>query len=206
MARPASPHVRIDLIAAAQQVFAREGLDAARVEDITAAAGCSKGAFYQHFASKEQLFLQIVETLVARIQRELSRRVIRRAERFTGEWLRSLWLERDLAILELVWQERDIVRIVLEGGRSASSAHLMDAFAARVRQTCDEFLVWGLEAGLCRPELDVATTSLFIAGAYDQLARDLVKRPTRPDLTVLAQRIQDFVLNAVSDRSVNNQE
>src|SRR6478735_8749621 len=132
MARPASPHVRIDLIAAAQQVFAREGLDAARVEDITAAAGCSKGAFYQHFASKEQLFLQIVETLVARIQ-------------------------RDLAILELVWQERDIVRIVLEGGRSASSAHLMDAFAARVRQTCDEFLVWGLEAGLCRPELDVAT-------------------------------------------------
>src|SRR3954463_2660975 len=118
MARPASPHVRIDLIAAAQQVFAREGLDGARVEDITAKAGCSKGAFYQHFASKEQLFLQIVETLVARIQRELSRRVIRGAESWTEEWLRQMWLDRDLTILELVWQERDIVRIVLEGGKS----------------------------------------------------------------------------------------
>ena len=99
-------------------------------------------------------------------------------------------LERDLSILELVWQERDIVRIVLEGGKSASTAHLMDTFAARVRQTCDEFLVWGLEAGLCRPEIDVGTVSLFIAGATDQLARDLVKQPVKPDLTLLAQRIQ----------------
>jgi AcrR family transcriptional regulator len=206
MARPADPNVRIDLIAAAQQVFAQEGLDAARVEDITTTAGCSKGAFYQHFSSKEQLFLQIVETLIARIQRELDRRIIRTSASLPLPALRPLWIERDLAILELVWQERDIVRIVLEGGKSASSAHLMDAFAARVRQTCDEFLVWGLEDGLCRRNVDVPTASLFIAGAYDQLARELIRQPRKPDLQQWAQRIQEFVLHAVGDPAVINQE
>src|SRR5262245_46508951 len=108
MARPADPNIRIDLIAAAEGSFDHDSLDGARVEDITTRAGCSKGAFYQHFASKEQLFQQIVETLIARLSRELSRRLIRESETANIEWLRRRWLERDLAILEFVWQNRDI--------------------------------------------------------------------------------------------------
>jgi len=46
---------------AAVQIFSRAGYEAASVNDICDAAGVSKGAFYHHFPSKQQLFLAIIE-------------------------------------------------------------------------------------------------------------------------------------------------
>ena len=60
MARKADSQAREALIAAARREFLRSGLAKARVEDITAAVGLSKGAFYLHFPSKESLFTQLV--------------------------------------------------------------------------------------------------------------------------------------------------
>src|SRR5712692_9542285 len=62
MARHADPNAKDALIAAARREFARRGLRGARIEDITAACGLSKGAFYLHFPSKEALFGELVET------------------------------------------------------------------------------------------------------------------------------------------------
>jgi len=45
----------------------RHGLDQARVDDIAARAGKSKGAFYLHFDSKEEAFREIIESLLARL-------------------------------------------------------------------------------------------------------------------------------------------
>jgi AcrR family transcriptional regulator len=204
MARPADPNLRIELIAAAESVFSARGLDGARVEDITGRAGCSKGAFYQHFDSKEQLFLQIVETLIARLQLTIERRVVRASDHWTIDDLRQRWLERDVAVLEFVWQNREIVRLILEGGKSASSAHLMDAFAGRVRTVIAEFLEWGRAVGLCRVDLDVPITSLLVAGAYDRLARELVRLAERPDLVAWAQQNQSFILSGISDPLVTH--
>src|SRR5437899_5203066 len=61
MARPADPNAKEALMAAARAEFARRGLRGARIEDITAACGLSKGAFYLHFQSKEALFGELVE-------------------------------------------------------------------------------------------------------------------------------------------------
>jgi len=46
---------------AAIEKFSRSGYDAASVADICKQAGVSKGAFYHHFASKQALFLAIME-------------------------------------------------------------------------------------------------------------------------------------------------
>lgn len=46
---------RTRLLDAALQVIRTKGYAATRVEDICAAAGLSKGAFFHHFASKEEL-------------------------------------------------------------------------------------------------------------------------------------------------------
>jgi AcrR family transcriptional regulator len=207
MARPADPNIRIELIAAAEQVFAARGLDGARVEDITARAGCSKGAFYQHFDSKEQLFLQIVETLLARLHHLLSVRVVRamaETEGWTLAQLEERWIARDMEILEFVWQNRDIVRLLLEGGKSASSTHLMDAFSSRVQSVIEEFLLWGHEEGLCRRDLDTDLAAIFISGAYDQMARELVRRPEKPNLLTWARQNQAYVMGGISDRSVTH--
>lgn len=49
------------LLEAAAQVFSRQGFAAASVEEIAEEAGYSKGAVYSNFASKEELFLTLLD-------------------------------------------------------------------------------------------------------------------------------------------------
>jgi len=49
---------------AAEQTFARDGYEAARLEDIAARAGYTRGAFYANFASKEDIFFALLEQSV----------------------------------------------------------------------------------------------------------------------------------------------
>lgn len=52
---------RAEIMDAATRVFAAQGLEHASVEDVVAAAGYTKGAFYANFQSKQELFLAILE-------------------------------------------------------------------------------------------------------------------------------------------------
>lgn len=52
---------RKELIKAARHVFARDGFELARLEDISAAAGKTRGAFYDNFKNKEDVFFAILE-------------------------------------------------------------------------------------------------------------------------------------------------
>ena len=56
---------RLELIKAAREVFARVGFEAARLEDIAAKAGKTRGAFYDHFNDKEDVFFAIFEEDIA---------------------------------------------------------------------------------------------------------------------------------------------
>ncbi len=49
------------LLQAAQRIFTRDGFEAARIDDIASEAGYTRGAFYAHFGSKEDLFFAMVE-------------------------------------------------------------------------------------------------------------------------------------------------
>lgn len=51
---------RRHLLAAATELFGRHGYEATSVEDVSEAAGYSKGAFYYNFASKEELLSALV--------------------------------------------------------------------------------------------------------------------------------------------------
>jgi AcrR family transcriptional regulator len=57
---------RRKLLRSAELIFARHGFEAARIEDIAAAAGYSRGAFYANFESKEDLFMALLEDFVGR--------------------------------------------------------------------------------------------------------------------------------------------
>lgn len=48
------------LLDRAARVFARDGLQAATVEDISEEAGFSRGAFYSNFESKDEIFLTLM--------------------------------------------------------------------------------------------------------------------------------------------------
>jgi len=74
-----SPHkqeravaTRGELILAARTVFARDGFESARIEDIARIAGKTRGAFYANFSDKEDVFFAIYEEDVARDQERIS--------------------------------------------------------------------------------------------------------------------------------------
>jgi AcrR family transcriptional regulator len=52
------------LLDAAKRIFAQQGFEAARLEDIAAGAGYTRGAFYANFESKEDIFFAIFEEWV----------------------------------------------------------------------------------------------------------------------------------------------
>jgi AcrR family transcriptional regulator len=54
------------LLAAAAHEFARRGLDRANIDAISLAAGYAKGTVYNYFASKQELFLAVVQEACAR--------------------------------------------------------------------------------------------------------------------------------------------
>jgi AcrR family transcriptional regulator len=67
---PANKHqlrteaTRRKLLNSARRVFAHDGFEAARIEDIAAGTGFTRGAFYAHFKSKEDVFFALLEQQV----------------------------------------------------------------------------------------------------------------------------------------------
>jgi AcrR family transcriptional regulator len=51
---------RAKLIEAALQLFSTSGYDHATVDDISQAAGYSKGAYYFHFSTKDDILLELL--------------------------------------------------------------------------------------------------------------------------------------------------
>lgn len=184
MPRPADRRARIELLRAAEAVFSEHGLSAAKVEDITARAGVSKGAFYLHFESKDDCWRQIIEGFVAKLAES-----VEPSGDFSGFAPKSAvelldrWREHDLEVLEFCWQNRTLLRMVFAGGGGAPYAYLIDEFAARVAQNMQRWLCHAVAVGLYRPDLDPEITVTLISGAYHRLVHKLIHQPRRPDLS-----------------------
>ncbi|MGC2638978.1 MAG: TetR family transcriptional regulator [Acidobacteriaceae bacterium] len=59
------------LMEAARRIFARDGFEMARLEDIAAAAGKTRGAFYANFGDKEDVFFALFEENLRREKRQM---------------------------------------------------------------------------------------------------------------------------------------
>jgi len=211
MPRPADPNAKIDLLRAAEAVFAERGLDNAKIEEITERAGHSKGSFYLHFTSKEDAFRQLVESTLARLASCIDAdRMDNNMRQPPAEHV-AQWRAHDLELFEFIWTNRRVMRLMFEGGGSAQFRYLIDQFADRSRQQAADALAVGVSNGLYRADLDVEVASMVLAGGYDRVARELVRADRKPDLAKLLATLQRVCLtgiasarvSAVIDRPVN---
>src|SRR5579863_404045 len=62
---------RARLIAAAKEVFERDGFLDARISDIAEHAGLSHGSFYHYFESKEEVFREVAAGVEERLREPL---------------------------------------------------------------------------------------------------------------------------------------
>jgi AcrR family transcriptional regulator len=66
-------HRRQVIVDAARRVFERSGLEGASIRAIAEMAGCTTGAIYPHFPSKEELFAVVLGGSLSTITREVTR-------------------------------------------------------------------------------------------------------------------------------------
>jgi AcrR family transcriptional regulator len=85
IAAPSRQQARTDatrrkLLEAAEKIFARDGFEAARLEDIAALAGYTRGAFYANFQSKEDIFFALLERWVGQRVSEVNALIAQQQE------------------------------------------------------------------------------------------------------------------------------
>jgi len=97
---------RARLIQSAEKVFARDGFEAAKLEDIAKDAGYTRGAVYANFDSKEDLFLALLEreisSRIAALEKEMDKvRDIEAKLRVMREFFVNKTLDRRWTLLAL---------------------------------------------------------------------------------------------------------
>ena len=209
MPRPADPNAKDALVAAARKEFARRGVRGARIEDITAACGLSKGAFYLHYKSKEALFGELVHAFLHEMscagQRRqddmaaflaengpISRRDVEdRNDRYRK--LLELDTAEDLRVLEHMWSFRDVVGVLLRGSQGTRFEgaiwEITDGEIDRVQETFQRFQ--GDHA--CRDDIPSEVFGAMIVGTYVLLAMRMSRMKEKPDLHAWARSLHTLV-------------
>ena len=209
MARPADPNAKEALMAAARAEFARRGLRGARIEDITAASGLSKGAFYLHFESKEALFGELVRAFVETVgalqeKRERAMQQFiekhgdlneRDVELRTARYQELIELDTcsDLDTLEAMWTYRDVVGVLVRGCQGTPFEgtiwELADTEVNRVRENFQRYQ----GHGVCRRDIPGELFGSLIVGTYLLLAVRMSRLQEKPDLREWARSLHTLV-------------
>jgi AcrR family transcriptional regulator len=123
---------RLQLLAAAERLFAERGFLAVRLEDIGAAAGVSGPAIYRHFPNKESLLVELLVGISTRLlagARDVRSRQTDAAEALDG----LIDFHLDFAL-----GEPDLIRI-----QDRDLAHLPAAAQRQVRRAQRQYVeVW----------------------------------------------------------------
>jgi AcrR family transcriptional regulator len=114
---------RTQLLDVAMDRFAATGYHDTSMEDIAEAAGVTKPVLYQHFDSKHELFLELLDA----VGRQLLQEVVSRAVAETNPYQRVLAGFR--AYFQFVCERTNGFRLVFGGG-----ARLTDDFADSIRR------------------------------------------------------------------------
>jgi AcrR family transcriptional regulator len=105
---------RAAILAAAREVFAELGYDAAGVRDVIRRTDLASGTFYNYFADKEAVFRAVVDESAQEVRRRLreARSVAQTLEQFVGDAYRA-WFEflvEDELMFELMQRNAGPIR------------------------------------------------------------------------------------------------
>ena len=150
-----------ELIRAAQDVFVVKGFAAARLEDVAARAGVSKGMVYLYFESKETLFKAVIETgltpavaVVEALAAETDGSAVERLHRYHAVWQRAMHETSMASLLKL---------LVAESGNFPGVVQWFeDAVVRPAKRVMTDTIEAGIASGDFRPiAADVAADIFF---------------------------------------------
>lgn len=214
MARPADPNARSALVAAARAQFREHGIQRARIEDITAACGLSKGAFYLHFESKEALFTELVLQFEQQLDALFARRTAAedaffsksgpfRSKDFAARSARLAELEafqnqHDLETLEFMWELRDVIHVLINGCQGTAFDgviwHAIDREKQRVAEAADRLKKFGV----IRDDVPSDVVAMMLMGAWVLTMRQMVSQREKPDFATMVTHLNKLLGEGLS--------
>jgi len=168
-----SQETRNLIISEAIKLFCRSGYDATGVAEICQAAGISKGAFYHHFPSKQDLFLAIVDQWLQGVNSQLL------SFRTPGKTVPQSMQEM-AKTLGLIFQAANgqlpmFMEFMVQASRDKA---VWNATIAPYRQYQSQFAKLindGIEEGSLKPDVDAETSAwVVIALAIGILLQGIV--------------------------------
>jgi TetR/AcrR family transcriptional regulator, cholesterol catabolism regulator len=176
------------LLSSALELFGRQGFHATSVQQIVDGAGLTKGAFYHHFASKEDV-LRLIHDEFLEVQRETVARIVAGGGTPT-EQLRQIVLASVLSVAQyqssvtVFFQERRY----LTGERADDVRDRRDAVEAMMEQVVRN----GIAAGELDPSINPRVAVFGIVGLSAWLHQWY-----RPDGPLSAEEIADELARMV---------
>jgi AcrR family transcriptional regulator len=195
--RKGEPSARDVLMDSAATVIAERGYGGASIDSIVEAAGLSKGTFYWHFKSKEELFLAVIEERIDRPVRSLME-VTRTAP---AETATAPTVSRGLA--DLFAGRRELLVLAQEYWSVALRSVPVRRRYRRRQQALTETLAEALRARHRETGVPLTMPAEALATAFIALAQGLAIEATlRPDATdpKLYGEILSLVYDGIASR------
>ena len=154
-------NTRSQILAAAADEFAAKGLAGARVDAIARSSGCNKGMLYYFFKSKEDLYLEVLESMYADMRR--CEHDLDLAHLKPLEAIRSLvefkfdYLESHPLLIRLLIGENLNDASYLKRSKRLRSLHLP------LVDTLSNLLRAGAADGTLRPDIDIVQLYITIS-------------------------------------------
>lgn len=194
LTRPVKESRRDQLLQCAKAVFAQRGYHAAGIADIIAAAGVARGTFYLYFESKRQIFDEILDNLLADIDRKIAVIEVGPAAAPPLEQLRAN-LKR---VLSLILEDHHLVEILLfqAVGLDHDCQRKLERFYRSILEKIEAALRMGMMMGLVR-RCDPRVTAAAILGAVQGIVAQAARDEAGGDLERIVDQILGFGLHGV---------
>jgi AcrR family transcriptional regulator len=185
---------RTRILDVAQEAFARYGYDATGVAEICRRAGVTKGGFYHHFPSKQDVFLEMLERWLEGMDQELQ--VMRSGEKTVPDELRAM-----TAMLPAVFQEAGgrltlFLEFLTKAGHSPAVWQATVAPFRKYHAFFAKMISDGIEEGSLRPVDPEMASNLLLSFAVGLLTMGLLD-PFGDDWGRVAQEGMDVLLGGI---------
>jgi AcrR family transcriptional regulator len=193
---------KLEILHAAMHVFAKQGVEKAKMIDIAKTAGVGKGTIYEYFRSKEDIFTNaykyFIRTMESMVQDALSKE---------EDPLKQLELIMTISLDVFMHIGEEFADIMMdfwaEGIRNKDREFLdninLKGLYSNYRRMIQQILKVGIERGVFKP-MDTKTTASVLIAAFDGVMLQWIMDRKAIDLRKIPAVLLDGFVEGIKKR------
>jgi AcrR family transcriptional regulator len=178
--RSATARKREAIVEAAMRLFAERGYDRTYMQDVAAEVGIAKASIFQHFRSKEGLFLEAYRRAVLSFPRWLDAP----EDVLAGGFLATIryWLERTATTIRRDWVPNRVILLGDHGIDLQVKREINRFLAEEDPYGTLDFVRFGIDRGEVRTDVDPETIAAMVDWVSERFQDQLVTEELDPTM------------------------